>query len=171
MVPQNRPPVSVSAEFSWAAGALRDTIFRAFVAAFQSSKITKVYRCVKVSDINDPEHRDLCGLCLPTGESSYTLYIATTSYNAPQSEDEQVQTLIHELIHAVIVRAIGLTENEESTTRKLELALWHLFTPKQKRIIRTWLPEEILDHQPLPVEYMNGRLLGPGELTPSDPVL
>lgn len=122
---------------------LVDVLFRQFVTFLRKGTV-RVVRKRRLMDPDDPRRRVIRGLMDPEVHPSgkWVQILINPAKNTHRDRNEEVETLIHELVHAVLPQAT------ERHVLRMESILSRQFTIPQRRYLKSFLPRHEVKRYP-----------------------
>lgn len=104
---------------------------------------THIYLIKSIKDRSRGKQRGLLGLCVPSGSIYYSeLFVADSWAGIRRSKDKKGSTLLHECAHALLPGV------RNRSIERLEKLLWSRLNPRQKNIVKSYLPRHLAKKSP-----------------------
>jgi hypothetical protein len=122
---------------------LSDWLFSQFVDILRTEQV-RVARKKRLVNPDDPHRRVIRGLMDPDVDpaGNWVQILINPAKNTHGSRDEEVETLIHELSHAL------LPKTQERSILRVERILTRRFTRDQRNILKAFLPKHQIKRYP-----------------------
>ena len=122
---------------------LVDWMFRQFVVILRSERV-RVSRKKRLINPDDPHRRVIRGLMDPDIHPSgnWVQILINPAKNTHRCRDDEVETLVHELVHVLMPRT------GERSVLAVETLLTHRLSASQRRYLKSFIPKHEVKRYP-----------------------